>query len=171
MKFNKSVLLLLPVLSACSNPATETPVDMKPGLYQAELSGQFAGLVDTGDMYKDGKQKSISFCYRGLSDGYPVAPIEELINPEGRCGRPGLDRRGNMLTLTGACGIDPDKGVGQIKYTYTGKISETSLVGDIKAEADIPVINDPSINVTSDQMNAMASMYKMHVKIDRVGDC
>lgn len=171
MKPQNLGLLSLLALAACSDPVSQTPVSMKRGLYKAEVSGKLAGLVDTADMFKDGSQRSLSFCYKGLSDGYPTGPIEAVMNPENRCARPSLDRLGNQLTLKGSCPIDPDKGVGQINFTYIGSIAETSMEGDIDADIDMQVSNDPEFDKYRTEIEMMTEIFKVHVKTERVGDC
>ena len=144
---------------------------MQRGMYQAEVSGQFAGIVDTAGLYKDGKKRSISFCYRGLTDGYPTAPIVELVDVDRRCDTPVVDRHGNQLTVTISCPIDPDKGVGQINFIYTGVIKETSLDGTVKADLDIQVSSDPEFDKYRSQIAAMTEVVKFRVNTRKVGEC
>jgi hypothetical protein len=171
VKSRTTALLALLALAACSDPVTEKPVDMQRGMYQAEVSGQFAGMLDTANMYKDGKQRSFSFCYRGLTDGYPTAPIEDLVNIDRRCDPAVVDRHGNQLTWMISCPLDPKKAVGSIKYTYTGVIKETSLDGTVQADIDIQVSNDPELDKYSSQIAAMTKLVKFRVNTSRVGDC
>ena len=174
MRIVKLGLLLLTctTLTACSDPATQEPVSLKPGLYRLTMDGTQFGPFKASDGKKVEEQ-----CVAGESDLEWIYPmIQRKFCPECACSTKDKTRTGNAIGADAICPHDDDSDTfGAFEYAYRGVVSEegVTLEGKVRSGLATALPPDPTEEQKKDAAR-VAEMWDSMVlsgRIERVGDC
>ncbi len=164
-----SVFLLSTI--ACSNasdPASETPVNAKPGQYEITLSG--AGL-----MKQAGKGKSSSYCLtQGESASFPYRLAEKFYPLHPACQTRRQPREGNAIAGEFSCGADPKLAAGANRFIYKGVVAEENVSVEIRMKLDATIKESAMTKKEAAQLRlGMKALEQARFVIGakRTGDC
>ncbi|WP_428409670.1 DUF3617 domain-containing protein [Hyphococcus sp.] len=165
--------LLLVAAQACSetsDPASEAPVDPKPGLYEIAISG--AGLLKNVESNKAPKTyclteiQAASFPHMLAENYYKLSPL---------CTVQRGQREGNLIAGEISCAADPKMASGSNRFLYEGSVGEEKTTVNVRMKLDAEVKPGAGGAEVSDAQlkMAMKAMERMRFVIDavRTGDC
>ncbi|WP_310532649.1 DUF3617 family protein [Novosphingobium sp.] len=149
------------LLAGCgSDAANEAPVDMEPGAYLVDFKAPMFGA----DISKtiDGKR-----CITGDPEYVPTKLVRSYISLAPECATAKFERKGNQLTGSVTCPLDPQRATGKAIVTFDGTIAETSLSGTMKIDMQITASQDPQAQAAA----ALMSKVPIPFRAERTGDC
>ena len=149
-RLSRSALLCAIAILAspsCSNPESETPVALTPGMYAVQL----------GSLGKADQQ----ICFSG-SD---ADSVDRLIRKnyaflESGCSHKADQRVGNRVSGAISCEIDPTAG---FRTTYTGTLTADSITVDAEIRNYAPALG------STDKREEVTTESRLTAK--RIGDC
>ena len=170
--FSAVLLVLGATVGACSDPASEQPVSLKPGLYQLTIDRTVLGPIKASSQSaNEGGQ-----CVQSGSDLEWVYPlVERKLCPECSCSTKDKARKGNLISGHALCPVDDDGTFGALEYAYQGVVSDdgVTLEGKVKFGMASYVAPDASEAEKADAARVAEKWedVTMAGRIKRVGDC
>lgn len=149
-------------LSGCAarDPATEAPVQVKPGMYEAEMSAGF------GPFSLGASETSRRSCVTAdEAEHFPQVFTRKYLSMDGACDGPLSERKGNLVTGELTCAPDEDK---IFKMQYAAAVSEEQVDVGIKGEIGMSA---EALEKSADTAAKLSRAIKISVAIKRVGDC
>ena len=162
---NAPRLLLIGVglaLTGCANadPASEAPVQVKPGMYEAEMSAGF-GPFSLGASETE-KRSCVT---ADEVEHFPQVFTRRYLSMDGECDGPLSERKGNLVTGELTCAPDDDK---SIKLNYAATVREERV--DVAIKGEIGMTAD-MLEKSSETAAKLSRAIEMSVAIKRIGDC
>lgn len=166
------LLCLAATVAACSDPASEQPVSLKPGLYKVTMDTTVLGPIKVDSKFGGEQTKCVA------SDGdlewvYPA--IEKKFCPECSCSTKDKARKGNVVSARAVCPHDDDGMFGDLEYIYQAVVSEDGLTleGNVKSGLATYVAPDATEEEKADAARIAEKWESVTMagRIERVGDC
>jgi hypothetical protein len=157
------------MLAGCrGDPATETPITMKPGLYEVQTPGISLAGVGMSDSSTPGKK----LCLRsGDGDFFAHRVVREALATDG-CADPVNERAGNQLTSTIRCSIKDNEVSGDYYFRGRGRISEDAFASDFKIDlSEIDHKGNKDAQQGMQMLQAMQGVGSLRISASRVGEC
>jgi hypothetical protein len=174
MRFFNSVALLClaGTVAACSDPASEQPVNLKPGLYKVTMDTTVLGPIKVDSKFGGEEAK----CVASDSDLEWIYPaIENKFCPECSCSTKDKARKGNVFSARAVCPHDDDGMFGDLEYSYQAVVSEDGLTleGNVKSGLATYVAPDATDEEKADAARVAEKWESVTMagRIERVGDC
>ncbi len=168
--------LLMTGCGTSRDPASETPVELRPGEYKTSFTGSAMGMA-LPKSKGDAKDNLVCLTEQKIKV-WPKQIVEGLIPmPPGTCQFESEPRVGNALKGKLTCPTDPKFGEGgSYAISYEGDLTETSTTLNTKIgvsfKPSAAMIEKDAKTVAQAQMGmALMSAVTSVVKIERVGDC
>jgi hypothetical protein len=167
-----AILVMLPIcLAGCNvaqrDAATEQPIAIKGGLYSVSFEAGAFGMSMPIDN-KNFRTKSV--CVRSNEgDRWIFKAVREQITKEPNCQSLDMNRTGNAISGRLSCTMDRREGGGIGSMDYSGTISEDSvdLIGKIKPPSNLGEVSEADQR----QIQAMAELMEVRIRMERDGDC
>jgi hypothetical protein len=166
------LLCLVSTVAACSDPASEQPVSLKPGLYQLAMETTVLGPIKaSSNSSSDGKH-----CVAGDGDLDWIHPmIEHKFCPECSCSTKDKTRKGNVINARAVCPHDDEGMFGNLEYAYQGVVSDEGVTfeGNVKSGLATFVTPDATEAEKADAARVAEKWKSVTLagRIERVGDC
>jgi len=159
-------------LSACSDPATEQPVSVKPGLYRLTMDRTGFGPAKV----PLGASKAEEQCVAGESDLEWIYPmIQRKFCPECACSTRDKARTGNAIAARAVCPLDDDGTLGALEYVYRGVVTEDGVSVEGKIEGGfltaVPADATEAEKKEAEDVREAWDSIVMSGRIERVGEC
>lgn len=149
------------LLAGCgSDSASEAPVDMQPGAYLVDFKAPMFGA----DIAKTTEAKR---CITGEAQYVPTKLVRSYITLAPECATAKFERKGNQLTGSVTCPLDPQRATGKAVVSFDGTIAETSLSGTMTIDMQITSSQDPQAQTAA----ALLSKVPIPFRAERTGDC
>ncbi|MEQ8936331.1 MAG: DUF3617 family protein [Amphiplicatus sp.] len=163
-------LLAAACAEEAQDPASETSVDPRPGLYEITVSG--AGLMknvkgnDVPQSYCLTETQRASFPHLLAEGFYKLSPL---------CTSKRRSREGNAVSGEISCAADPKMASGANRFVYSGMVGEERAEVEVhmKLEAELkPGVGGAEVSDAQMKM-AMKAMERLRFVIEaaRAGDC
>lgn len=145
---------------AARDPASETPVQVKPGLYEAEMSAGF------GPFSLGASETARRSCVTPDEvEHFPQVFTRRYLSMDGECDGPLSERKGNLVTGELTCAPDEDK---VINFNYAATVSEQQVDVDLKGNIGLSA---EALEQSSETAAKLSRAVTLSVAIKRVGDC
>jgi len=158
-------------LTGCAkSPEQEGPIPIRPGLYQADLSGSVASfMVSTGA--GPGKALSRTLCLSG-SDSDNIQNLVSLgLLDSSKCQTNHGSRIGNAISAGSVCPVEPGKGSGSASLSFSGVTTPEGLTGAYQFHLDIAPNGKDIDPQTLAAAKVMTGLIKIEARFKRIGDC
>jgi hypothetical protein len=166
-------LFLAAMIGGCSDPASEQPVSLKPGLYQVTIDRTVLGPIKASSQSTGEGAKCVGSGSSDLEWIYPA--IERKFCPECSCSTKDKTRTGNAISAHAVCPHDDDGTFGALEYAYQGVVSDegVTLEGKVKSGLATYVAPDATDSEKADAARVAEKWESVTLaaRIDRVGDC
>ena len=160
------------LLAACSDPSSEEPISLQPGLYQITMDRTALGPVKVGYDPKEEVRQCVS------SEGdiewiYPL--IARKFCPDCSCTTEDKVRTGNAIGARTVCPHDDQGEFGALEYAFQGVVAPEGVTIEGKIKSGLATYVAP--DATEAEKAEAAEVAKncesitMSGKIERVGDC
>ena len=161
------VSILAGALAGCGgDPATQEPVKLQPGLYEATLDGRAYGPFYASAPAALEKRSCVT---ADEVDTFPQSFTRKYLSMEGHCGGPLAERAGNLITGKVTCPIDEDGVTGDLETTFKGTVSERSV--DVAAVTKLKDLQGDAEEVAELEATPLKEGIDLRLTISRVGDC
>ena len=166
-----AAVLSIAALAGCGpepDPATEAPVELKPGLYKAALydAGPFGTMSNSRK-----RARFDQICVtEGDIDDFPRKLVEGYLLPDPICDFEENPRVGNAFSGKITCSADQEKVSGGFVTDYSGLIAVDKVTVDAKRSYNMTA-KDPRQGAQLEQGKALMNMVALQVGAERVGDC
>ena len=172
-QFRKSAVgvVTLCVAAGCapSDPASEDPMDLEPGLYAISLSGNFPALSS-----RKREPKKACVTARGAAS-FPYRLAENHLHVPSLCQKRREKRVGNAIGGEVACRADPKMATGSNRFLYRGAISSEgvkittrmSLDAEPKPGAGGKEVSDLELKLALKALE----QFRGSIRAERIGDC
>lgn len=168
--------LVMAGCGAVRDPASETPVELRPGEYKISFTGTAMGMALPKS--KEAAKDNLVCLTEQRVKGWPKQIIEGLIPmPPGTCQFESEPRVGNALKGKLICPTDPKFGAGgSYTVSYEGDMTDTSTTLNTKIGVSFKpsaamLEKDPKAMAQAQMGMALMSAITSVVKIERVRDC
>lgn len=149
------------LLSACSSPADQAPVDLKPGFYR--VTSHVTSITDhTGKTLKDENSEDLICIGADRASNFPNNPLYEIMPKGGlECSPSNIKRAGNQIEGTRNCTGSADGRAANMKMRYSGSLTEKGfeLSGQVETE----------VSKLTGEKQTKAGNFK--IRGERVDDC
>ena len=167
------LIALTTMVAACSDPASEQPVNLKPGLYQMTIERNVLGPIKAKDPSASEGSQCVGSGSSDLEWIYPL--IEKKFCPECSCSTKDKTRTGNVISAHAVCPHDEDGTFGALEYLYQGVVTEdgVTLDGKVKSGLATYVAPDASEAEKADAARVAKEWESVTLagRIERVGGC
>jgi hypothetical protein len=156
-----AALTLAICLAGCKrDPATEQPVQVKPGMYEAKMTAGFGPLSLSAS---EGSRRSCVTADE--AEHFPQVFTRRYLSMDGACDGPLSERTGNLVTGKMSCKADKGK---SLEMTYAAAVGEEAV--DVTVEGTMQMSAE-LIEHSDSEVAKLSRAVKLGVAIKRVGDC
>ena len=161
------VAILAGALAGCGgDPATQEPVKIEPGMYEATLGGRAYGPFYASAPKELEKRSCVT---PDEVDTFPQSFTRKYLSMEGSCGGPLAERTGNRITGKVTCPFNGDGVTGEIETTFEGTVSERSV--DVAAVTKLKDLQGDPEELAELEATPLVEGVDLKLSISRVGDC
>lgn len=161
-------LVGLLALAACNrDAAAEAPVTVKPGLYEASLSGRANSPFYSPAPGELDKKTCVT---AASAENFPQKFARTYFTFDDSCGGPLAERKGNAISGKVSCPFDRSRVTGELVIAFDGTVSEESV--DVAAVARIENLQgEPEDRAEIEATPLVKDGIDMKLSVRRVGDC
>lgn len=157
--------------SACSrapDPASETPVDLEPGMYEITISG--AGLPSSVNT-----DRPHSACVRESDRAsFPHKLVQNYYSLHPACTTDRLPREGNKIAGEISCAADPKLAAGANRFVYSGAVKGDNVVVSVQMKLEAVIKEGSMTEAEAKQLKLgmkMMERLRFVIKAKRTGAC
>lgn len=164
------VTLFLSVIACAGevDPATQTPVDPEPGLYEVSLGG--AGLLK--NVEAEGPHE---YCLRESERAdFSHVLARNYYQLHALCRVERGAREGNAVAGEIICAADPKMAQGSNSFVYTGAVAENGARIEVRMKLDATLKEDAMSEAEAKQLRLgmkVMERFRFLIEAKRIGDC
>lgn len=163
--------VLAAIATACAperDPASETPVNPAPGLYEVTLSG--AGILKAA-----GEGETHTYCLRMRErSSFPHLLVRNYYQLHASCAPKRGPREGNAIAGEISCLADPKMAQGFNRFVYNGAIAPENTSIEVRIKFDAVPKEESMTEAEAMQLKLgmkMIERARFLIEAERVGDC
>ena len=160
--------LLSAFATACGgDPAAEAPVTVKPGLYEASLSGRGNSPFFMAAPTSLEKRVCVT---ADEAEHFPQMYARKYLAMEGACGGPLAERAGNRISGKVVCPFERGSVTGELTTEFEGTVSAEAVA--VEAVSKLAITGGEGDKRARIENSALAKDgVDLQLDIRRVGDC
>ena len=161
------VSILAGALAGCGgDPASQAPVKLQPGMYEAKLGGRAYGPFYASAPEELDKRSCVT---ADEVDTFPQSFTRRYLSMEGRCDGPLAERTGNLITGKVSCPISENGVTGALETSFEGTVSDQSV--DVAAVTKVTGLQGDAEEIAELQATPLGEGVDLRLTISRVGNC